>query len=285
MHSAIDVPSSFKIDYGSDPDPTKVLESLGSLISAFRRFDGALLATLDHKSELAYSLKTFEVGSLRACIKYLIKIPADESLKTITWLPVIGDYLIWARKVMINEWNNAEERGWDGIIERIRLGTFLFFSDSHLNYIGSIAYLQPIAITATLTALTYSGQQARSDDKLVVETNGEADELKKSVYIARSPSSDSDPKPYTDYAELVIRKPDLLGDSQWTVIYKGSNARAKILDVKFLQSFLTGSVVIKPGSAILGKVTIQESQSGQPTLTVWSVDKVITPGDGQQTLW
>lgn len=68
-------------------------------------------------------------------------------------------------------------------------------------------------------------------------------------------------------AELIIKKPDILGDTAWEFLLGNKNIKAKILDEKWLSSFRENAFVLKPGCYISASVQVsyKKDSYGNPT--------------------
>ncbi len=68
-------------------------------------------------------------------------------------------------------------------------------------------------------------------------------------------------------AELIIKKPDILGDTAWEFLLDNKNIKAKILDEKWISSFRENSFVLTPGCYISASVQASYKKDfyGNPT--------------------
>ncbi|QNU66520.1 hypothetical protein EHE19_016940 [Ruminiclostridium herbifermentans] len=68
-------------------------------------------------------------------------------------------------------------------------------------------------------------------------------------------------------AELIIKKPDILGDTAWEFLLGNKNIKAKILDEEWLSRFRENAFVLKPGCYISASVQASYKKDfyGNPT--------------------
>jgi|GEM_PF-798669 len=84
-------------------------------------------------------------------------------------------------------------------------------------------------------------------------------------------------KPYINVfdAELIIKKPDILGDTAWEFLLGNKTIKAKIIDEEWISSFRENAFVIKPGCYISASVKVSYKKDFNGNLTGRGTYKVI----------
>jgi len=75
---------------------------MSGLLEAFHQLDVALVKSVDSKIEPMVLLEDIETGSLKAWLSYVLKAVDDQALKELDWKPLIGQYLVKAKYVVVN---------------------------------------------------------------------------------------------------------------------------------------------------------------------------------------
>lgn len=269
---------SLVIEY--DPlreSPGRLLRSTANFIDAFANLDAAFAAAIDPNIETSIALLGIEQGSIRAWLASLIRSFDDEALRDLDWKKLIGAYLVRA-KYRTLEWledDSSTKRIIDlqaVIVEEAKKTDALLIPAYHL---PSRALLLEGLRRAQLAK-----DGLMEADKITFDAGSDTLELNPSNRLDLSQISDveiqSTQKHKLQRASLKVKKPDMLGHSQWQLKFHERTVPSAIEDRGWLSRFQAREITLRPGDALIcdGELTRYFDRSGTPVSEKVEVTKV-----------
>ena len=92
-----------EIQYRKDSEkPSRVFRSMSELIDSFQRIDQPLVRVIDVNIETVLLLEDVEAGSIKVWLRNLLKAIPDDAIYHMDWKPIVGQYLVRAKKYLVN---------------------------------------------------------------------------------------------------------------------------------------------------------------------------------------
>ena len=269
---------SVTIDFdGSTGSPSRALRAMADYADAFQAIDAACAIAIDPGVESHLSVVRFENGSLRTVFASLLKSVDDEALKQLDWKRIIGGFLVRAKQLALRWLESADP---DKTLAQLQEDIQADAASTELRYIP--AYAQPNR------SLLIDGLRKAQNAK---------DELEISdIVVFSSPAADLtlDMTRRTDLTKvadvhitdtqhfalekinLTVKKPDMLGHSQWQMKLGQRTVRASIEDGIWLNRYQSRDIVLKPGDALKcdADYSIMLDSSGSPVGEKIDITKV-----------
>lgn len=269
-----------KIDFVADSGkPTRIFRSMAGLIDAFERFDADILASLDLRVSSGLLLHDVERGSLKACLRRLLQFPDQEALRDGDWNKLIGRMLDNARLFFITKLEECPVIDSKAQLEVIQTGLAEIAASAPLGLIHVPRPIELPRILSTVKTLEASSSILIEGDSISYESETTTKVISREISVARmleeqllSPVSTLHPT----RIPLPIKKPDLIGDSQWDLYMGDKIISVRILDADWLSDFHTGNVELRPGDALDAdlEITVQHSAKGEIVGSKFEVKRV-----------
>lgn len=286
---------SITIDFDKDsPNPSRIFESMSLLIKAFEQLDSDLVKHLDGKIEAVLLLEDVEKGSLKTLLSSLIRGIPDEALEDGSIKKLIGHYLLKAKYIILNKMEGkatvsdaqeiedieillgraAEETG------VVRLPTYVKPSRRVIiKHIDSInKSLLPLSPNDSAYYVSAYGKAGFNMD-LTIDYDSMEDLITNETIVS------------TSTMILKVKKPDYLGESQWTFKHGNSTVTAKISDAAWLGDFQNRRIDVRPQDSLVCQVQTTAKYDAQyelisNTFDIVSVIRVNPrPEDNQMGLY
>lgn len=92
-----------EIQYLKDSEnPSRVFRSMSELIDSFHEIDKNLVSSIDVNIEPVILLEDIEVGSIKVWLRNLLQRIPDDAAYHLDWKPIVGQYLVKAKKAMVD---------------------------------------------------------------------------------------------------------------------------------------------------------------------------------------
>ena len=92
-----------EVNYRKESEkPSRVFKAVSDLIEAFQEIDNDLVKTIDVNIETVILLEDVQAGSIRVWLRNLLKLIPDDAAYNLDWKPIVGQYLVRAKKFMVN---------------------------------------------------------------------------------------------------------------------------------------------------------------------------------------
>ena len=233
-------------------NPRRIFDAASLLIEGFERFDETTAASIDSHIEPVLVLEDVEAGSLKIWLKNVLKATDDQALKELDWKPQVGKYLVRAKYMML-EWLDRGDSGRPPSLGDLADELRRLASETDVRHLPDYAPLHEGRLLGALDKVQDAKRQLTRGDKLYIETEGRTYE----VDISRtwSPTAEIAPnsqRETTSFAEMIltVRKPDMIGTTQWQFRHGKLNLSAPINDKEWLEVYHAGRIDIRPGHAL-----------------------------------
>lgn len=280
------------IDFEKDVgNPQRIFRAAEEMIWAFHKLDKVLCSAIDAEIEPLLILREIETGSLRIWLANRLVSVDDQALKDLDWKPLVGKYLVRAKYLYI-DWAN---QGGGARLSDLRAGLRQLAAETDVRHIP--AYSEPAAqeLLESLGNMEAAKRSLGTKDRMsyVTRTDGEK-EIDLSVSWSADQISDTATKETVRFPPapmtLIVKKPDYLGNSKWDFRHGKHPILAKIDDSKWLTSFQSREVDVRPGDALRCQVLIEHGYGYDNELiyeryTVVHVDEVLPSAASPKTLF
>ena len=158
-----------KIDFVEDEgSPARVFEIAAQIIRAFEDLDRALVSSVDSTISTTMVLEDVEKSSLKVFLRNVLKQVDDQALKDLDWKPLVGQYLVKAKRVAV-EWldrkiGEDQPAGIEDLTERLQK----LAAETDVRHIPDYPKLNPARIAQPLDELQRAKAKFRSDEGLVI---------------------------------------------------------------------------------------------------------------------
>jgi len=232
--------------------PRRVFDAASLLIAGFEQLDETVTPSVDSKIESVLLLEDIEAGSITIWLKNILKAIPDEGLKDLEWKKAVGTYLVKAKYVALRWLDSGSEEQPPALANLTReLQALAVQTD--VRYLPDYPPPSEGRLVSALGTIQDGKRQLIPGDRLVIETEDKVYE----VDISRdwSPSTAADEGVETEtssYGEMIltIRKPDMIGNTQWQFKHGKQNISAPIYDNEWLRKYHERKLDIRPGDAL-----------------------------------
>ena len=273
------------IDYDKNlENPERVFYALAKLVSEFSNFNNLVCESLAINVNSKIVLEKYnkvESGSVHAIFKDILENIDDESLSKLDWKGIFGNILVKCKYKALETLNkDCENKTID--VKQLQNDIFELSKPITQNTLKVNTYIAPINLAKSLDGMNRAFGCLTDKDKVKYITKEKTLETKynptfsmayeKTQLIEQGMITSS-------RVVLVVKKPDLLGESQWNFIYNNKSIQAKIEDEEWLMRFQNREFNIQPKDSIECDLRIQtvdiKSLKTETTYTVTKVHEII----------
>lgn len=258
-----------KIDFVRDStNPARVFRSMAGLIDSFERTDRDLLAGLGFPASSQLLLHDVESGSIKSILRWLLKLPDKEALRDGDWKKILGRMIDDSREFFLKKLEETPKIESKDQLIVIQKG-FVSIAEQVPHQL--IHVVRPIPLPRILTMIQSFESSTRmliDGDKVEYRVDQRATSITTEISI--NPELEEElleavPTEHPMRTMLPVKKPDLIGDSQWDMYLGSKVIRAKIIDTSWLDRFHSRDVELKPGDALdaLLEITLLYSYDGE----------------------
>ena len=251
---AIDI--DFKRGHGS---PQRVFRAADKMIQELQRVDEALCASVDTSIKTVMMLEDIEAGSIRIWLKNVLESTEDQAIKELDWRPAVGKYLVRGKYVYIR-WANKTDPGLTLIDLARDLRTIA--SETDIKHLPDYAPPQLSELAEAVQEIDEAKRELSEGDRITYRTK-EDDPVDFDMTVEWSGEELSDMliKETTKFENmpmnLIVKKPDYLGESMWDLRHGRKQIMARIDDRVWLDKFQARKIDVRPGDALKCLVTIE----------------------------
>ncbi|MFK0331379.1 hypothetical protein ACIQUB_09670 [Rhizobium sp. NPDC090275] len=247
-----------KIDFIEDGSSARVFEIAAELIRAFEDLDSVLITSVDSSMATSLVLEDVQKSSLKIFLRNVLKQADDDALKTLDWKPLVGQYLVKAKYVAL-KWldkdvADGQPAGIEDLTEHIRE----LASKTDVRHLPDYPSLNPSRLAQSLDEVQRTKAKFKEGEALTITLD--STDYKVNLERTWLPSehlqdvdADRELSNIVDMV-LVIRKPDLLGKSQWQFKHGKRAFSAPISDKEWLDEFHKGNHPLSPHDALRVRV-------------------------------
>lgn len=238
-------------------NPSRVFRAMSGLIDSFQDIDKHLVKSIDVRIEPVLMLEDIEAGSIKTWLSNILKGIPDESLFNLNWRPIVGQYLVKAKYIIVNflegktTITNIDEI--KPMIEEI----YLLAEQTGVRQLP--AYIRPESkdLLNGIKDISSSLDYLISGDSALYVTKEK--EAYFNLEFRISPESIEDLLSHEVLSAeseviLKVKKPDYLGESMWDFRHGDRIISVTISDMEWLEKFQSRKTVIRPGDSIRGVI-------------------------------
>lgn len=261
-------------------NPSRVFHTMSQLIDNFQRIDMHLVKSIDVRIEPVLLLEDIETGSIRVWLSSMLKAIPDESLFNLNWKPIVGQYLVKAKYLMIDF---VEQKTTISNVDEIKLleeNIYKLAEQTQVRRLASYTRPQTRELLEGIKDISSSLSYLSEGDSASYTTGEE--EAKFNLQFKLAPESIEDllaKETISEEGELIlkVKKPDYLGESMWDFRFEDRIIQASVSDKEWLEKFQTRRIDVRPGDAIRGimKIDRKYGHDGEWIGTHYDLVKVI----------
>lgn len=236
-------------------DPSRIFRAMAGLIDSCQGLDRHLVKTIDLNLEPVLMLEDIEIGSLKTWLSSRIKQIPDDSLYNLDWKPLIGQYLVRTKYVIIDflqgKTSITNIRELKPVVEKI----FSLAEETKVRRLP--AYTPPEAkyLLEGIKDISTSLSILSKGDSALYITKEQKTQFNLDFNI--SPESIEEllaKETISNEGEMIlkVKKPDYLGESMWDFRFGDKIIQVSVQDLNWLEKFQSRKVIIRPGDSIRG---------------------------------
>jgi hypothetical protein len=279
----VDRPGEYILEVGfqeGSPDPTAPFEAMAQLISTFRQLDRDLAHSLFFKIDPVLTLVAVETGSMRARLATAVQSLDDEALKKGDWKGVVGNYLLRAKRKVLEHLEKAPTARTIEDVQNLQGSLLGLAQETDLLHIPTYQPVPPQRLLMAERGIRASVARLEDPDSARAIIGSEVFSLR-----GRAGSDDIiDAELVTDRevtsdVEMVlkVKRPDFLGDAMWDFKHGHTPIRAKVEDLDWLEAFRTKTAAVGPGDSLHARVrhTVVYGENGDIASSTHTVIRVL----------
>ena len=271
-----------EIQYKKESEnPSRVFRSMSELIDSFQRIDQHLVKAIDVNTETILLLEDIEAGSIKVWLRDLLKAIPDDAVYHLDWKPIVGQYLVRAKRFIVNFLENKTTITNIDEIRPLEDDIYKLAEETRVRWLPAYTRIQPRQLLESMRDISASLSHLTEEDnaKYIVPNEPEA---KFNLTFNLAPESIEDliaKETLSSESEMLlkVKKPDYLGESMWDFRHGTSTISASILDEEWLEKFQSRKVDVRPQDSIRVRVEISHiyDQNGDLVVTHYNILKVI----------
>ena len=271
-----------EIQYKKESEnPSRVFRAMSELIDSFQATDQRLVKAIAINIETILLLEDIETGSIKVWLRNLLKAIPDDAVYRLDWKPIIGQYLVKSKKIIINFLENKTTITNIDEIKPLEDEIYKLAEKTEVRWLPAYTRIQPRQLLESIKDISASLSHLTEGDnaRYIVPDEPEA-EFNLTFNLAPESIEDLIAKEtLSSESELLlkVKKPDYLGESMWDFRHGTSTVSASILDKEWLEKFQSREVDVRPQDFIRARVGISHKydQDGELIATHYSILKVI----------
>lgn len=238
---------------------SRVFSATHAFIKACERLDRELITSIDSSIETVMVLEDIEAASLKTWFRSILSAADDQALKELDWKPLVGEYLVRA-KYMILRWIDDNET--PPSLPSLGRNIQKLAEQTDVRHMPDYTPINPSALITSIRDFDGIKDHLVEGDKasFIVPDAEDFDfnlsarvDLEEIEALAvRETQVHSVPS-----MVLIVRRPDYLGSSMWDLRHGRRPISAKIEHQEWLNHFQQRRVDIRPGDAIKCQVRIE----------------------------
>lgn len=253
MTDELDVPATdivLKIDFLEGGSAARPFLIAADLIRALENIDEALIKSVDSAIETALIVEDLQKSSIKVFLKNVLNHADDDALKTLDWKPLVGQYLVKAKYAAIRWLDSDEPKIRDLTEEVARLAK----DAAEINHMPLPAAPNPARLSQALDGWQKAKSAFRKGEGLVITLD--SSEYRVDLDSDWLPSEtvediEGERELVSDQQTiLMVRKPDMLGNTAWQFRLGKKNLTLQITDEEWLVRYRSRQVVLLPGDAV-----------------------------------
>ena len=251
---------AFYVDFKKGEGPaSRVFTATHEFIKACERLDRELVTSIDASIETVMVLEDIEARSLKTLFRNALRALDDQALKDLDWKPLVGQYLVRAKYMILRRMDDEETPlslpDLSREIQKIA-------SETDVRHIPDYTPISPAALINGIRDFEGVKDHFVDGDKAsMIMPDGEEVNFNLSTRLdiddIEAMAIKETQKIWAPAMVLFVRKPDYLGMSMWDLRLGRRPLSAKIEDEEWLKEFQSRQVDVRPGDAIKCRVRIE----------------------------
>ena len=239
-----------KIDFKEgDGSAARPFQIAADLIRALEELDATLAKSIDSRIETTLIVEDLQKSSVKVFLRNVLKRLDDDGLKSLDWKPMVGQYLVKAKYAAIRWLDEDQPRLQDLTDEVARLA-----QETDIHHLHAPAPPNPTRLVQALDKMQSVKRAFREGEGLTITLG--ADQYKVDIGSDWVPSEVAEIAPgdmelvADQQTILVVRKPDMLGNTAWQFRLGKKNLTLQITDEDWLAQYHRREVPTLPGDAL-----------------------------------
>lgn len=273
-----------EIQYKKESEnPSRVFRSMSELIDSFQRIDQHLVRAIDVNTETILLLEDIEAGSIKVWLRDLLKAIPDDAAYHLDWKPIVGQYLVKAKKFIINFLENKTTITNIDEIKPLENDIYRLAEETQVRWLPAYTRVQPRQLLESIKDISTSlSHLTKEDSARYILPDPDEPSIEFNLTFNLAPESIEDliaKETLSSESEMLlkVKKPDYLGESMWDFRHGTSVISASILDKEWLEKFQSRKVDVRPQDSIRVRVEISHKydQNGDLITTHYTILKIL----------
>jgi len=269
-------------------NPRRVFDAASMIIAGFEQIDDLAADTIDSRIEPLLVLEDIEAGSIKVWMKNVLNAIDDQAIKGLDWRPAVGKYLVKAKYAAIT-WLDSGDGQSPPRLSDLSNELREIAQETDVRHLPDYPPIHDARLLTALDRLQDAKKQLTRGDKMIIETEDRSYEV--DLTRTWSPTASITPDAAREtHSEgeliLTVRKPDMIGDTQWQFRHGKNNISAPIADQDWLDEYHAGNIDLRPGDALRCTVRFSYEYDGSGKLTGQHIEILkileVIKGDGRQ---
>ncbi|MEM9420458.1 MAG: hypothetical protein AAGA25_15620 [Planctomycetota bacterium] len=271
--------SVVEYDFDNEKSPGEVIKTTGEVVDAVSSSSSDAASNIDLKDRYRDRLDSMEDGSVLVNLRHEIRIRGEVVVDPGNAFQFIFEYLQGVQRIFedVDRLSAEVVKSFrEAMIERalsLNLNGLQVYQPSSLQQIADLVLM----FQSPMSRL------GNSESFKLVSKRGEIQFSKKIITSRETNLQIFTEEVITEVCTdvLLIRKPDLLGNSMWDLIWEGRNIHAHISDVRWLSDFRESRGKVQAGSWIHARFTVKRyvDEDGKPFKYEYFITDVLGQGD------
>jgi len=262
-------------------NPSRVFRSMSELIESFQSIDRTLVKVIDVRIEPVLMLEDIGTGSIKSWLHTTLKMIPDDSVYNLTWQQIIGQYLLRAKKYLVDFTKDKTTISNINEIKPLQDNLDLLADQTKVKMLPAYNRIQPRELMEGITNISQSLSYLTEGDsaKYIINPN---DTAAFNLSFKLAPESIEDlisKETIVSESEMIlkVKKPDYLAESMWDFRHGTKIIPANISDKEWLDKFQSRQVEVRPKDSIhaVVKASFKYDYDGELIAEHYSVTKVI----------
>lgn len=250
-----------EIDFDKNSEnPSRIFQSMSNLIDTFQDIDGILIKSIDSKLETSLMLEDIEAGSLKTWLINTLNVVDDDALKNIDWKPLIGQYLIKGKYIILNKLKGKTTITDRKDIQEIQQELLEYAEKTNVRQIPTYSPISPKEVVTSIEKIITALEPLSKKDKASYIIPEGATPFNLDFYISPEAIEELITKEELESRCTMImkvKKPDYLGESRWEFMFDNHIINVKITDQEWLKEFQNREKDVRPGDSIRAEVVVR----------------------------
>lgn len=261
-------------------NPARVFRAMSELIDSIQDIDKNLVKAIDIQIEPTLLLEDIEAGSIRTWLLYVLKRVPDDSIYHLDWKPIVGQYLVKTKHIMVNFLEGRTTITNMDEIKPVQDQIYQLAEDTRVRWFPDYSRIQPRELLQGMQKISSSLANLSPDDDATYITPTEQARFNLSFRLAPESIEDLLAREILEsQSEMIlkVKKPDYLGESMWDFRFGDRTIPISLLDKEWLDKFQSRKVDVRPGDSVRGIVQIKHKYDydGELISTRYDMTKII----------